>query len=244
MQFNDTTNKTGIIQDIEGLLGFADGTISGDSTLLKSFTRMINHWYRTANQWIWQVTGTWEYDDSNYTDFPIATTNLVDGQKDYTIPSTAQKILRVEVKDNEGNWHELTQLDLSMINGAVDEYFSTDGLPLYYDITGRSLMLYPAPSSSDVTLTDGLKLYFTRDIDEFDSTDTTKEPGFDKAFHRILSVGPALDYAMANGMRDKVSYLSDMLSVIRSDLERFYGERNDTKEKLDRRIRPRIENYE
>jgi len=224
MKFNDTTNKTGIIQDIEGLLGFADGTISGDSTLLKIFTRMINHWYRTANQWIWQVTGTWEYDDSNYTNFPFATTDLADGRKDYTIPSTAQKILRVEVEDDEGNWHELSQLDLSMINGAVDEYFSENGLPIYYDITGRSLLLYPAPSSSDVTISNGLKLYFTRDIDEFSSTDTDKEPGFEKAFHRILSVGPALDYSMANGMRDKVSYLSDMLAILRSDMEKFYGE--------------------
>lgn len=244
MKFNDTTNKTGIIQDIEGLLGFADGTISGDDTMLKTFTRMINIWYRTANQWIWQVTRNWEYDDTNYTNFPIATTDLVEGQKDYSLPSTIQKIMRVEVKDKDGNWHLLEQLDKSQINVAIDEFFPDNGLPMYYDLFAQSLFLYPAPSSDDCTLSAGLRVYFSRDIDEFTYTDTDKEPGFEKSFHRILSVGAALDYAIANGMRDKVSYLSDKLALLKNDLEQFYGERNETVEMLDKRIMPRTENYE
>lgn len=168
MQFNDTTNKRGLIQDCETLLGMTDGDISGDTTLLETFTRMINSWYRRVNSWIWEVTGTWEYDDSNYTDLPIATTTIVNNQQDYEIPSTAQKIDRVEVLDIGGNYQLITPIDKSQIKtSAMSEFQETAGMPRYYDLVGRSLLLYPKPDTTKVTDTKGLKIYFSRDIEEF-----------------------------------------------------------------------------
>ena len=141
MQFNDTTNKSGLIQDCETLLGMSDGDISGDSTLLKIFTRLINIWYRRANSWIWEVTGTWEYDDSNYTNLPVATTDLVDGQRDYELPSSAQMVMRVEVLDSDGNWRLLTPFDETQVKDqAMSEFYETAGLPVYYDLKGRSII--------------------------------------------------------------------------------------------------------
>src|SRR3990167_10070724 len=98
MQFNDTSTRTGLIQDCEDLLGMTAATISGTTATLQMFTRYINGWYRKTVSWIWQATGDWEWDDTNLTDLPIATTTLVASQQDYALPSTAQKILRVEVK--------------------------------------------------------------------------------------------------------------------------------------------------
>lgn len=227
MQFNDTTSKTGLVQDCETLLAMTDGEISGDDTKLKIFTRLVNSWYRRVNSWIWDVTGTWEYDDSNWTDFPIATTDLVDEQQDYEIPSTAQKIDRVEVLDSDGNYQLLTPLDKSQITTeAMSEFYETPGLPRFYDLVGRSIVLYPKPGADYVTLTNGLKLYFSRDVDEFISTDTTKEPGFVSNFHRILSVGASYDYAASYGMTERLSYLKGQLNELVNELRRFYGGRH------------------
>lgn len=241
MKFSDPTNKTGLIQDCELLLGFDYGTISNDTNLLKTFTRLINSWYRRVNSWIWEVTGSWEYDDSNYTDLPVAITDLVDEQQDYTLPSTAQKIMRVEVLDSDGNWRLLKPIDEKEIRDqAISEFYEVAGLPIYYDLKGNSILLYPKPSSDYVTLDGGLKIYFSRDISEFDYTDTTKEPGFVSNFHRILSLGAAYDYAISYEMIQKAQFLKVELKDMVQELKNFYGQRH-----LDRKIRiiPRKQNY-
>jgi len=241
MEFSNTSQLSGLIQDCETLLGMDDGTISGDSTLLKTFTRLMNAWYRRVNSWIWEVTGTWEYDDTNYTDLPEATTSLVNGQEDYTIPSTAQKIIRVEVLDKDGNYRKVEPIDQSMVDVALSEFQETDGLPMYYDIRGNSIFLYPAPSSDDVTLTKGLKVYFSRDIDEFSSTDTTKEPGFVRNFHRILSLGASYDYAISHEMFSKANYIKGELRDLVKELRNFYGARPNRE--LKTRFNPKRYNY-
>ena len=190
-------------------------------------TRSINEWYKKAVSWIWQATGTWEYDDSNYSDFPIATADLVDAQQDYTLPSTAQKIDRVEVLSSTGDYFLIKPIDKSMIKGqAMSEFYETAGFPKYYDLVGSSLLLYPKPASGNVTTTAGLKVYFTRDIGVFNSSSTTTEPGFAEPFHRILSLGAALDYAIARRMWDRVNPLKAQLNELKVELQEFYGNRH------------------
>lgn len=146
----------------------ANGDISGDTTTFKIFTRLINVWYGRVNSWIWDSTGNWEYDDSNYTDLPIATTTLVATQADYEMPSTAQKVDRVEVLNAAGDYHVLKQIDKSEVKTlAMSEHMETAGMPTQYDLVGRSIVLHPEPAATSVTTTKGLKLYFSRDIDEF-----------------------------------------------------------------------------
>lgn len=229
MNFNITASGSaaGLIQDCEDLLGMTTAEISGNSALLKRFTKDINAYYRRVNSWIWEVTSTWEYDDSNWTDLPIATTDLIDGQQDYEIPSTAQKIDRVEVLDSAGNYQLITPIDKSQIKtGALDT--ETTGMPTEYDLIGRSLFLYPKPDADSVTLVAGLKLYFSRDIDEFTSTDTDTAPGFVSNFHRILSLGASLDYCIAF-MPDevsKVNLLRSQINELREELKNFYSQRH------------------
>jgi len=242
MTFNDTTDKLGLIQDCETVLGMADADISGDATTLKVFTRLINAWYRRVNSWVWESTGTWEYDDSKHTDLPIATSNLVAAQQDYEIPSTAQKIDRVEILDSNGNYAVLKQIDKSQIGDmSMSEYMETNGMPGEYDLVGRSLLLYPAPAAANVTTTKGLKIYFTRDIDEFVHGDTTDEPGFVNNFHRILSLGASYDYAASYNMPQKLTYLKGQINELVEELKSFYGTRNRD---MKTRISPKRRNYE
>lgn len=233
MQFNDTSTKTGLIQDCEDLLGFDDTDISGNSDLLYRFTKNINAWYRKVNSKIWQATGTWEYDDSNYSNLPIATTDLVNGQGDYELPSSAQKIDRMEVLNSNNDYEHISPMDKSTVNRSMTEFKETDGMPEYYDMVGRSIILYPEPASANIVATNGLKVYFSRDIDEFVSTNTDRTPGFNEDYHRVLSLGASMDYAIGHGMNDKVTILRSELDRTILDLQEFYGYRHrDLKPKI------------
>ncbi|MHA1304299.1 MAG: phage adaptor protein [Candidatus Heimdallarchaeaceae archaeon] len=227
MKFNDTNNKTGIIQEIEGYLGFNDGDISGNTTLLKRFTRMANKWYRKADSWIWEADINWEFDDSNYTNLARAFSNMVDDQHDYELPSTARKIIKAMVKDSNGDWFPLRPIDKLTISTPLEELYDEKGTPQYYDPEGRSIFIYPAPKDGDVTLTAGLKLHFSRDIDEFESTDTTKEPGFDNHFHSIIPLGTSLDYAIGFMSQDsnRISAIRAQLTELKEEIKTFYGKR-------------------
>lgn len=243
MQFNDTTNKNGLIQLCELLLGLEDGAISGNSTLLKQFTGLINTWYRRVNGWIWNVADEWQYDDSNWTTLPIAVCSLVNNQSDYTLPSVAQVVLRVEVMDTSGKYQIVTPINEATIqNQSLAELEQTTGFPLYYSLVGNSLKLIPTPTDEYVTLTNGLRIWVGRDISEFDSTDTTAEPGFINTFHKILSLGAALDYCMAM-MPDEVSrinLLKNQINELKEELENTYSVRLKS---LSSKITPRRHNY-
>jgi hypothetical protein len=221
---NSTTPSSSLYHDALFKLG-----IDRTDTItfpISDFMRSANSWYKRVNSWIWQVTGEWEYDVSNYADLPIATTDLIENRQDYQIPSYAQKIDRVEVKNINGDWIKLIPFDKSQIDSSITEFCETPGMPRFYDVLGRSLMLYPTASSGECdTITDnkGLKLYFSREINEFTTTDTTASPGFSEDFHEIISVGAAIDFSELIGDKDRTEGLNNRLSALKVDLKQFYG---------------------
>lgn len=188
-------------------------------------TRSINEWLRTVNSTIWRVTNQWDFVDSNYDKLPIATGDLVATQADYSLPTTIQELLGVSVMDDGGNWHKLTPIDQMDVSIDMEEFNKTDGLPAYYDLVGQSIILYPAPAAASVTETGGLKLRLSRTIETFETTDTTKKPGFDEDYHRILSVGTSYDYAIANNMSERINDLRERLKNLLDGLRDFYGQR-------------------
>lgn len=237
MQYNSVSDSSGIVQD-------ADFWIATDSIKypIVAKTRSANEWVRKVATWIWQSTGDWEFDDSNQTTLPVATRDMVDEQQDYALPTSAFKIDRCEVKDSNGDFQLITPIDKSEVSeSAMSELLETAGMPVYYDLVGDSIILYPKPSATLTTITDGLKLYLSRDISSFTSTDTTKEPGFMPYFHRIISIGMAYDYAVSKGMREKASILKKMIfgdptvgdQGLKGELKEAYGSRHrDFKNKL------------
>ena len=218
MQFNEATNDSGLIQDVD----FLCGTTSA-SYPINDKTRNINNHYNATVVKIWQAVDGWQYDDSNRTDLPIATTTLVDAQQDYELPSTAQRIERVEVLSSNGNYKKIKQIDWHDIGIATSEYLETNGLPLYYDLVGDSIFLYPAPADGYVTLATGLKLYFNREPDQFTTGDTSQEPGIPKAFHRILSLGATIDFVKPGNRRERLVAMKEKLE---RGLQKFYSKRH------------------
>lgn len=199
MQFNDTSNNDGIIQMIEYTTEKGLASISGNTNELKYFTNLVNQWYRKVAGWIFKASKDWSYDDSNKTDFPIAKTTLVDGQSDYSLPTGLLKIRKVEILDTDGNYVEIKRIKTTDPR-LKSEFLQEDkGFPNYYWTLGRSIFLYARPDANSVTVTNGLRITFERDVTAFVSTDTTKEPGFKDQFHPILYYGPSMEWALIKG---------------------------------------------
>jgi hypothetical protein len=223
-------SQQGLVQDCETLTGLGKNGIAGNSDRLKEFVRLLNSWYRKADTWIWKAAGDWDFDDSKNTTLPVATTALVDAQADYSLPSNARKVERVEVKDINGNYQLVSPMDKSQITGeAMTEFEETNGVPEYYDIVGNSLYLYPAPDATLTCTTSALKLYASRDIVAFtttmNATTTHLEPGFDSHFHRILSLGASYDWCLSKGLT-KADRIRIELGQLENEIKEFHGSRH------------------
>jgi len=213
MTLNDLKN------DVYFLTNSSSATYLDDDLL-----RNLNRHYDDVVTLIWDSVGDWSFDDSNKPNLPIAVCNLVDGQQQYSLPTDARKIERVEVEDDEGNWVLLKPIDKSQITVALDEYMSTAGLPVKYNLIGENIFLYPAPSSSDVTLTKGLKIYVSRSVTPLSASGD--EPGFSSEFHRILSLGAAQDFCIANELASKEADLRREKERLMVQLKTFYAQRH------------------
>jgi hypothetical protein len=106
---------------------------------IASKTRDINLALDRVFALIFEVGGTWQFDDSNHTDYPIITTNIVSGQRDYTFTSDESDNLildvqKVFVADSNGLFREMTTTDIPA--GAPSNYWDgleTTGQPNTYE---------------------------------------------------------------------------------------------------------------
>lgn len=221
MQFSDTTNKNGIIQTMELLLDFPDTGISGNTTLLKQITNLINNdAYDDVIAEILRNEGTWLWDDfaEGNSRLPVATQTLTTTAgsevSNYALPTGASnsglgssdassflRLIKVQVKDAGGFFRNVLPIDESALPVPLETAFYNPGFPQYYDQVGTSLILYPAPLAAAVTATNGLKITFQRDKVDFTTSDTTKMPGFPAIYHYLLPLIAAETYAGIKGMK-------------------------------------------
>jgi len=233
MKFNDTTNNSGICQDVWYLTG-TDSTSLTTSTIARITNKVLRELALDA----WRFSNSWKFDDSNQTTFAIAEQTLVNGQNDYSLPSTAFDIQKVEIQDVAGNWYVVDPISIDELqNIAVDEFYKTNGKPIYYYIDGFSLRLKPAPDTTQVSK---VRIYMSRDISEFVSTDTTKEPGIPAVLHPIVPFLVALEYATINGLGDKVSYLKLKVDEWRQRFVDYFTQRGEIRAKF----KPKNYNFE
>ncbi len=221
MQFNDTTNKSGIVQDINFML-FGSNTMN-DGYPIDDIVRNVNQRLNRVVSIIFQNDRRWKYDDFNHLDMNIYYGDTVAGQQDYEIPgSDFIDISELAVMIN-GKYQILKPLVRE--KGQKLQYLEEEtGVPLYYEKYGNSVLLYPKP---DTSTTNGLMLRAKRLPSYFTNADTTKEPGFNPLFHKILSIGGALDYAMPNGMRDKINTYQPELDRLEIAMAEYYSKRSE-----------------
>lgn len=247
MQFNDISGLTGLVQDVWFLLFGDDLNHSADYSLA-AITRNVNRYYDMVTAKIMQADWRWQWDDNNATDLPISDVDLVATQRDYGVNGVDYlKISRVDIFDQNGIGIHLKEFYLEDLPDTADSDFEkTSGTPKYYRKQANSIFLYPTPIYS---YPKGMRIFYQRVVSYFLAADTTKVPGFAQMFHRILSVGAALEYAQINGMSDKVAIFMAMLGRKNTmgeyidgmffDLQEFYSSRNQ--EKLS--MRPHQDDY-
>lgn len=185
-----------------------------------------------------EASGRWQWDDTNNSDYPngvAVLSNLTNGTQNYAIDTSLIKIDGVSIKDSAGNYYKLIPFDpedLKAVYGPLFDrtmFLNTSGKPLYYDVHGAYVSLYPAPDNGvSVTLTSGLKVYGERTAALFTSAEVstgTKVPGFASPFHSLVSYMAALPYAQAY-KPTRVQFLMAEITRKKMELAKFYSKRD------------------
>ena len=203
--------------------------------------RRVNNAYEQVVGWLINADGKWQYDDTNFSDFPIGTFTLVDSQGKYSFNDKFLQIMDVQILDVNGQYRIIKPIDQKDFQRGyrarlpLRERFKVDGQPLFYDkLSSDTLELFPAPDNGiTVTLAAGLRIYFKRTADIFTSaqvTTGTKVPGFDSTFHVILSYMVAIPFCMSYKKDRVVAYQAEVLRL-RVDMLQQYTKRSKDERK-------------
>lgn len=211
MQFSESTYSQGIVQDARFLVG-----ANAASYPIADLTRNINRRWEEAKNFLYLTDGTWQSSETTYS------VNLVSGTQGYTIPRSHIKLNRVEILTADGQSKRLEAFDKSEVKNSVRDFENVDGEPRYYELTGQTINLYPAPNYAS---TNGLTWWYQGVPDYFETSDTTAESDLIQTVDRYLSVGAALDYAVAKVLANK-NDLQDQLDSLKDQLEMIANRRN------------------
>ena len=235
MVFSDTTDKQGIIQDIDFWLFGTSATLN-TAFLIADRTRRINQRLNKVVSIIFQNDRRWKYDDFNQSDMNIFYGTLVEGQQDYEI--TGADFLTIEevaVKKTDGKYQILSPVvrEASTSQRLQSLEDGDSSMPAEYEKHGNSILLYPKPSLTYLTASEGLMVRGKRLPSYFTEDDTITEPGFNPLYHSYLSIGASYDYALANGMSAKVAQLQPELDKLEIAIANDYADRaRDDKPKM------------
>jgi len=203
--------------------------------------RNANIGYETLIGKILEADGDWQWDDTNYTTLPRGTGTLVEGQETYSFASEYLNIQMVEILDvsSPARYRKIDPIDSLDLGGlSPEEYFgitsggdAQTGFPRYYDKVGDTIILYPAPTSTAVTLTAGIRVWFQRTADLFTITDTVQEPGIPSPYHVLLAYYASIPYCMKY-KKDRVAWLEKKWDEGIANMLKFLGKREKDKRKI------------
>ena len=216
--------------DIENRIYFLTNTNS-TSYIDANKTIAVNRALERVSMLIMKYDNSWQFDDSNLTDLPIATATITSGQQDYTLATTHLSIDRVEIKDSNSNWILLYPIDKRQIDDVLNNYYGTSGIPEAYDKVGNSILLYPNPN---YTRASSLKVYFTRSPLGFDYSDdkftddtgsASSTPGFNSLFHDLIPLWASYDFALSVGLSN-LSAIFNEIQRKEKEMQEFYNSRS------------------
>jgi len=238
MQFFDNSNRQGICQEIDRLCD------SNDTSYPRiDKTSRVNNFLEEVISWIINTDGTWQFDDTNHTDAPRGRADLVEAQEYYTYASDFLQLEEVDILDTNNVYQRIRPLDNSMLRGlSPQEYFGVDssgnpnlGFPRYYDKKGDSFRLYPAPTSTQVTLTNGYRIWFKRTASLFTVTTgtgaDTDVPGFVSTQHVILAYMAAIPFCISF-KPERVARYRKVVEDMKKEIIKHYSHREKDERKI------------
>jgi len=232
MQFYDATNKRAICQKIDRICDSddtsyprLDKTADVNDALEEIVGDLINE------------DGVLQYDDTNYSDLPRGKGTLLEGQEWYSYASEYLKVEEVHILNLNNVYIRIPQIDVVDLGGASwEEYFGRDssgnplkGFPVGYDVVGDSIRFGLAPTSTAVTLTNGIQIVFKRTANLFTPVSTTAadttEPGLPSPYHVLLAWKAALTYCMSY-KKDRVPSILNEIMKIEKKLTKHQSKKN------------------
>lgn len=240
--FNDTSNYKGLVQFYEKEVGYTRGVVSDDTDLKKEFAAEVNLAFDDFLSIAFGPDGTWQFDDSNQTDLPFITTNLVSGQRGYSFTTDGSSniildIFRVMVKPSStGNYQEIYSVDQNTPNAFNSEDTTSfidgvnaTGIPTRYDKIANAILLDLIPNYN---ATSGLKLFINREPSYFVYTDTTKKPGVPGNLHSWFYLKPAYNYAKRHSSTNLPRIERDVELMKETIKQTFRRRQRDTVKRL------------
>lgn len=191
---------------------------------VEDITSSVNRALDRVVTLIRQTEGRWQWDDTNQVNAPYtSTTTITAGTNQYIIDPTYHRVERLNIKAPGATYFtKLMPFDISD-PACLDMYnTASQGVPQYYDKMGNYFVLYPTPS---YTQANSLQVFYERGPSYFTSADTTKAPGFNSLFHRLVSLWAAYDYAMINSIAN-VDRLRNEIALEEEKLQDFYAFRD------------------
>ena len=213
--FNSDTDEQSLVSDIDFWASTDDTTYP-----IAEKTRNSNFALSRITAKIMRFDRTWKHVSSNLTTIPIATTDILAGIDNYSFASTHLKISRVRMEGSDGVMRTLKAVDRRKVSDDILN--STSGEPEFYDKLGNSILPMPVPSYGAVA---GLEVEYQPGADYFIVTDTSKEPGFNPDFHRLVSLYAARDYCALHA-RDRLNVIDLEIQRIEDDMKAYFESRD------------------
>lgn len=232
IQFNDLNTFKGLVQFYEEEMGYDEGYISGNTKRLKQFAAKVNLSWDEFMKLAAQASGTWQFDDSGHTKYPIIYMDLVEGQQDYTFTTDEQGNLILDIykvgvlgSATDTQYTEIGLTDQqSNASGIFDEDGAT-GVPYKYDKTANGIFVYPKP---DFSATKGIKIAINRESSDFTYEDTAKKPGVPGTLQSWFYKYPSFETAKAKGMANKNDLARD-IELLKTDIKEHFAMREKDK---------------
>lgn len=218
MVYNGDVDKQDCVSEINFWCSTDDQVFT-----IQDKTRLFNLAIAKTTRKILQADSGWKYVSDNSSTIPFIRTDLLAGQDNYTLQSSHIKLIRIRIKDKQGNYFTVKSRDRKDI---PDDALDGSGQPRYVDKVGSSLIFYPAP---DYSAQAGIEVECqpSSTEDAFTVADTTKEPGFNPDFHRLPCLYVAGDYCALNN-KDRLPLIETRIKEMEEDLRQYYNARDIT----------------
>lgn len=221
MIYSDTVNEQGLVQLARSYVKADSDTFSDN--LIRQYLNVAMDEYASMAL---KASHTWQFDDTEYDDFPEATADLVLDQKDYEFDESFLNVRRVEIKDVTGGvWRVLPSVDEYDYKGvSITEREQTNGKPRRYYLKGQSVVLDPKP---DANVTGGLKVYYERNVKKFTGS-ASQIPGIPSIHQPWLAYHAAYNFAVRENLQNR-NELRDIVEKMRGEIEDDLSRRDKTR---------------
>jgi hypothetical protein len=192
MVFNDPTNEQGLAQEIDSICN-SDPNSYPVKAKLRRVNSALDRFFLLATN----AAGNWLIDDARRTDYPIATTNIEQGKSDYQFPSELMDIIKVEVKNSNGEY-----------------------VPATYEKKYGSLWLEEPKEN----ITAGLRIQFTRSYKYLTTADTSVNISIPQNFFAFIARHASLPFLVEKA-KASANNIAELIRQDEEDVRKHYSRR-------------------